>query len=233
MYLGLDPLHILISLPALLFALYAQWSVKATFEKFRRYDTLRGMTGAAAARLILDRAGLAEVRVEETQGFLSDHYDPSSRTLRLSPDVYRSDSISAVGVAAHEAGHALQHAARYLPLELRSLAVPAAGLGSWLAFPTILLGFLLQASGLVLLGIVAFTLIVIFQLITLPVEFDATRRAKAALADLGIVATREEADGVTRVLSAAAMTYVAATASAVSELLYFVLRYQMMTRDEG
>ncbi|HUU43588.1 MAG TPA: zinc metallopeptidase, partial [Planctomycetota bacterium] len=156
--------------------------------------------------------------------WLSDHYDPRSKTLRLSPEVHGGRSVASVGVAAHEAGHALQHAHGYAPMSLRSAFVPVATFGSWLAFPLIFIGFLFASLELMKWGIILFGAIVVFQLITLPVEFNASKRAKAALANSGIVVTEEEAHGVSAVLSAAALTYVAAAVAALAQLLYFLLR---------
>jgi len=167
------------------------------------------------------------VRIETAQGFLSDHYDPRSRVLRLSPDVYSTPSLAAVGVAAHEAGHALQHAAGYAPLSLRTALVPAASVGSQLAWPLLVFGFLLQATALVKLGVVFFAAAVVFQLVTLPVEFNASRRALAAVESVGILGP-DELPGARQVLTAAALTYVAAAVTSVMQLLYFLLRSGML-----
>ncbi len=219
-----DPLYIIIIAPALLLALYAQIKVKSAYNKWSRIGTSRGITGAQAARMILDRSGLSDVPVEVTQGWLSDHYDPKNRVLRLSPGVYQSPSIAAAGIAAHEAGHALQHQAGYLALKMRNAIVPTAQIGSWLAFPMIFIGIFLSLKGLALAGFILFMAIVLFQIITLPVELNASSRAKKVIADLGIIQGQEEAAGVSSVLSAAAMTYVAATVTALAQLLYFALR---------
>lgn len=164
------------------------------------------------------------MKIEEVEGWLSDHYDPSSRTLRLSPEVFRSRSITAVGIAAHEAGHALQHQHGYAWMSLRSAIVPLASAGSWLAVPLLILGGVLKSLALIKIGIVAFAGIVAFQFVTLPVEFNASSRARHALSTLGVIGRPEEFDGVQAVLGAAAMTYVAATVSALSQLFYFVLQ---------
>lgn len=182
------------------------------------------MTGAEAAKRILGEAGISDVRVEVTQGFLSDHYDPRAKVLRLSPEVHGGHSIASVGIAAHEVGHAIQHAHGYAPLSLRSAMVPMAGFGSWLAMPLIFIGFIIGSLGFIKLGIVLFSAIVFFQIVTLPVEFNASTRAKACLANSGIVVTEDEARGVRKVLNAAAMTYVAAAIAAVMQLLYFLIR---------
>jgi len=219
-----DPLYFILIGPAFLLALYAQIKVKAAFERWSRIRTNSGINGAEAARAILDANGLNDVEVEPYQGWLSDHYDPRKRVLRLSPAVYQQPSVAAAGVAAHEAGHALQHAAGYFPLKLRNAIVPTAQIGSWLAFPMIFIGFLLSLKALALAGFVLFSALVVFQIMTLPVELDASRRAKKVIADLGIIQTQEEAKGVSQVLSAAAMTYLAATITALAQLLYFALR---------
>ncbi|MCS6799988.1 MAG: zinc metallopeptidase [Myxococcota bacterium] len=219
----LDPLYFAMLAPAMLLSLWATFATKRRFAQFAEVPNARGMTGADAARAILDRAGLHHVRVEPHDGWLTDHYDPRDRTVRLSPDVYHGRSISALAVAAHETGHALQHAKRYWPLEVRTLAVPVASLGSNLGFILIAVGMLLSMAGLSLLGVILFSATVLFQLITLPVEFDASERAKKLLFDHGIIVPSEQA-GVAKVLSAAAMTYVAAAITSVLTLLYFLIR---------
>ncbi len=218
----LDPLYLILALPGLLLGLWAQMRVKGTFNRYAKVRTARNLTGAEIARHLLDSQGLHDVRVEETQGFLSDHYDPRTRVLRLSPDVYRAPSVAAAGVAAHEMGHALQHSAGYAPLQLRSAIVPVVQFGSSLAPILILIGFLLQFTALAWVGVILFGGAVVFSLVTLPVEFDASRRAKALLTQSGIV-THEEAGGVSAVLNAAGWTYVAAAIAAIGQLLYYVL----------
>jgi uncharacterized protein len=220
----LDPLYLIIIGPALLLALWAQVKVKLAFSQYSRVGTSTGLTGGQVARHILDANGLREVSVEVTRGYLSDHYDPRKKVLRLSPQVYQQPSIAAAGVAAHEAGHALQDQTGYFPLKFRNAIVPTAQVGSWLAFPMIFIGVLLAMKGLALAGFVLFLVIVLFQIVTLPVELNASRRAKKAVADLGIIRSDEEAQGVSKVLSAAAFTYVAATITALAQLLYFALR---------
>lgn len=214
-------MYILFALPALLLGLYAQYKVQRAFERFSRVRTWRGITGAQAARYILDAFGLYDVRVEEVGGFLTDHYDPTRRVLRLSPQVARTPSIAAVGVAAHEAGHALQHARGYWALQLRSAAVPSVQVGSWLGPIIFMLGLFVRSTGLAWLGVILFSLTVLFALITLPVEFDASARAKRLLVQQGLV-THEELAGVNEVLNAAALTYVAAALQAISTLLYYI-----------
>src|SRR5689334_1860646 len=218
-----DPLYLLLAAPGLLLSLWATFRVKSTFAEYSRVPSSRGYSGAEAARELIRRRGVAGVTVEETPGFLSDHYDPSERVLRLSPDVYHGRSLAALGVAAHEAGHAIQHANDYSPLKFRSLVVKPAMIGSNLANLMFLLSFVLHSTGLALIGVVLFSFFVLFTLVTLPVEFDASRRAVVALQELGMV-TPQEADGAGAVLRAAAMTYVAAAITAVLQLVYFLIR---------
>lgn len=230
-----DPMYLVFVGPALIIALWAQAKVKSAFARFSHVGNSAGLSGAEAAASMLRGLGLevvasaAEARriknavaIERAGGFLTDHYDPRARVLRLSPDVYAGRSLAAVGVACHEAGHALQHAQGYAPLELRNLMVPVASFGSWVAVPLIFLGALLHIAGLIWVGIIGFSAIVLFQLVTLPVEFDASRRAKAALAEMGIIRGRQEEGGVAAVLDAAALTYVAAAISSIMTLLYYV-----------
>lgn len=225
-----DPLYLILALPGLLLGLWAQFRVKSTFNKYSKIRTTRNASGAEIARYLLDSQGLQDVQIEEVQGFLSDHYDPRTRVLRLSPDVYRTPSVAAAGVAAHEMGHALQHAVGYGPLRLRSAIVPAVQFGSSLAPILFIIGFLLNFTSLAWLGVVLFASAVVFSLITLPVEFNASKRAKALLNDSGILSA-QEAQGVDKVLDAAALTYVAAAIAAVGQLLYYVLLLTGGRRD--
>ena len=218
-----DPLYIIISLPALALGLWAQMKVKSAFNKYSRVPAGRGTSGAQVARRILDANGLGHVNVEETRGFLSDHYDPRSRTLRLSPQVYQSNSVAAVGVAAHEAGHALQHSTNYAPLTLRSAIVPGVQIGSWLGPIIFIIGmFLGPGLGFMvsLLGLILFAAVAVFTLVTLPVEFNASTRAKEVIVAQGFVG-QQELQGVNAVLNAAALTYVAAAIQAITTLLYY------------
>lgn len=224
LFYALDPLYWIIIGPAMLLALLAQALVKGAYAKYSKRPLVKNYSGAQAAAYILQSNGLSDVKIEMTRGWLSDHYDPRSRTLRLSPGVFQGRSVSAAGIAAHEAGHAMQHASKYAPMALRHAIVPLAGLGSWLAWPMIFIGFLFNSLNLVQAGIILFGALVVFQLITLPVEFNASSRAKRALVQSGILTTAEEEKGVRSVLNAAAMTYVAATAVAILQLLYFLLR---------
>jgi Zn-dependent membrane protease YugP len=218
-----DPVYYLMVGPALVLSIIAQIKVQSTFARYSQIGTAGGMSGAEAALRILNSFGLGHVRVEEVGGFLSDHYDPTKRVLRLSPKVYQGRSIASIGVAAHEAGHALQHAQGYFPMQIRSALVPVTQIGTWLAWPLLLIGFLMSSLALVKVGIVFFSAAVLFQIVTLPVEFDASRRAVAILGQHGIL-TRTELQGTRSVLSAAALTYVAAAAAAVLQLLYFLMR---------
>lgn len=216
-----DPMYFVIVGPALILSIVASIWVKSAFNKFARYGIQSGLTGAEVAQQIVRNAGL-NVRVERVTGFLSDHYDPRGKVLRLSPKVHDGRSISSIGVAAHEAGHALQHARNYLPLQWRTAIVPVAQIGSQLAWPLLIIGMIFSFGSLVQLGMIFFGAAVVFQLVTLPVEFDASRRAVAVLHGQGFV-NQVELAGVKKVLTAAAMTYVAAAATALLQLLYFFL----------
>ncbi|MER3437575.1 MAG: zinc metallopeptidase [Chloroflexota bacterium] len=220
-----DPMYILFLAPGMLFMLWAQRRVHGQFSRYRQVHNLAGLTGAQAARRILDLHGLSDVTIERVPGHLTDHYDPRTRVIRLSPEVHDMASIAAVGVAAHEAGHAIQHAQAYAPLKVRTAIVPVVNVGSSLGFFVLLLGLMIGSLPLGWLGVALFALATVFALLTLPVEFDATRRAKLALAQAGIVpagAASEDAAGVERVLGAAAWTYIAGFATSLLTLLYYV-----------
>lgn len=220
-----NPLWLLMALPPLVLGLWAQSRVRSAFNKYSRVRTGRGITGAQAARSLLDANGLQHVAVERVDGVLSDHYDPRSKTLRLSTKVFAEPSIAAVGVAAHETGHALQDRDSYGPLKVRSAIVPAVQIGSGLGPILFFIGFVMQSTlgdSLAWVGIILFGLAAVFALVTLPVELDASKRAKVQLVTSGIVTT-EEVKGVDRVLDAAALTYVAAAVQAVMQLLYYVM----------
>jgi uncharacterized protein len=226
-------LYILISLPALLLGLWAQAKVRSAFQKYSRVRVSTGLSGAQVARRILDGAQLYDVKIEPVRGFMSDHYDPRSRTLRLSPDVYRGNSVAAAGVAAHEAGHALQDAKGYWPLQLRSTMVPTVQIGSWLGPIIFIIGLLMRAAigtTLAYVGLGLFALVALFALVTLPVELNASRRAKRLLVSEGIVFD-QELKGVASVLDAAALTYVAAAVQAVSTLFYYGFLLSGSRRD--
>ena len=218
----LDPLYFVLLAPAIALSLWATIKVKSTFHRYNRVPAATRVSGAEAAKLLLNRNGL-NVPVEQNPGELSDHYDPRTKRLRLSPQVYQGRSLASIGVAAHEVGHALQHAANYQPLLLRQAIAPMAGFGSNASWILIFLGFILGSLGLVKLGIVLFTLVVAFQVITLPVEFNASARAKQMVLDYGLV-SETETSGVSKVLNAAAMTYVAAVITSLLTLLYYLLR---------
>jgi uncharacterized protein len=229
-----DPLYLLFALPGLALSLWAQFKVKSTFQKYSQVPARSGLTGAQAAAELIRQRGVTGVRIEPTHGFLSDHYDPFQRVLRLSEDVYAGRSLAALGIAAHEAGHAIQHANAYGPLKFRSLLVKPASIGSNLGVMLASVGLLLQASSLTLLGIILFSAAVLFTLVTLPVEFDASRRAVVALEELRIV-TPAEVTGAESVLKAAALTYVAAAITAILQLLYFLMRAGLLggRREQG
>ncbi len=227
----IDPLYIIMIVPAFLLSIFAQIKVKRAYGRFSKVQSARGVSGAQAADMILRAEGIADVAIEQTRGFLSDHYDPRSKVLRLSPDVFGGRSLASVGVAAHEAGHAIQHARGYAPLRLRSALVPVSTLGSNLAWPLLIIGFIFMSRTMISAGILFFSLAVLFQLVTLPVEFNASSRALEALPASGILTTTEVA-GARAVLSAAALTYVAAAAAAILQLLYFLLRAGFLGGDD-
>jgi Zn-dependent membrane protease YugP len=218
-----DPMYLVFVGPAMLLALWAQLRVQSAYAEASRIPSRRGLSGAQAAGAVLDDARVPGVRIEPVEGFLSDHYVPGEKVLRLSPPVYAGRSLAAVGIAAHESGHAIQDARRYPLLVLRNALVPVASFGSSLSWIIILVGFALASMAWIKIGILAFSATVVFQLVNLPVEYDASRRARLALVDGGII-DREEDVVVKRVLDAAALTYVAATLSSVLTLLYFLFR---------
>lgn len=220
-YYGIDYSYIVFVLPALIFALWAQFNVKTTFAKYSRVSSDKGMTGYDAARLILDRNGLGYVRIEQVAGDLTDHYDPKANVIRLSQSVYGAQTAAAVGVAAHEAGHAVQYAQNYFPVKVRSAIIPVTNLASTAAFPIFLLGIVFSFSTLAYIGVILFGASVVFQLVTLPVEFNASSRAVKALADSGM--SEDGVKAARKVLTAAALTYVAALASAIGNFLRLLL----------
>lgn len=218
-------LYILISLPALLFGLWAQMKVRSAYNKYSKIRSYTGLTGAEVARRMLDRNNLGQIQIKETGGTLSDYYDPRTKTLNLSSGVYRSNSIASAGVAAHECGHALQDAEAYGPLKIRAAMVPTVQIGSWLG-PIIFFIGLIMASGagttIAWVGLGLFAATALFAIVTLPVELDASRRAKGWLANSGVV-YQNEMEGVNKVLDAAALTYVAGAIQALSTLTYYAL----------
>ncbi len=227
-----DPIYLLFAAPGLLLSLWASYRVRSAFDHYSKVGTIRGMSGAEAARHLLDDAGLTDVEIVETDGYLSDHYDPVSRHLALSHDVFHGRSVASVGVATHEAGHALQHAHGYVPLGLRSALVPAAGIGSTIGYIVMGVGLFLHPL-VVVLGAAIFSMVLLFQIVTLPVEFDASSRAKRLVVEAGIIQP-EERLGIDRVLDAAALTYVAAAISSLSVLLYYLFRAGLLngSRDD-
>jgi Zn-dependent membrane protease YugP len=218
-----DPLYLLFILPGLALSMWASFRVKSTFNKYSRVRSARGLTGAEAAAELLRGAGITDVRIVRSQGMLSDHYNPITKTLALSEPVYDSPSVAAIGVATHEAGHAIQHARNYAPLWVRSMLVPTANIGSSIGYFVMLAGLFLASTNMVLLGAILFSAVLLFQVVTLPVEFNASSRAKALVVRHGIISTQER-EGVDKVLNAAALTYVAAAVSTLLTLLYFLVR---------
>ena len=228
-YYGFDWTYLVLVLPCMIFSLIASSRVNATFKKYSQQYSQRRLTGAEAARRVLAHNGISGVRIERVAGNLTDHYDPTTNVIRLSDSVYSSTSTAAIGVAAHEAGHAVQYAVNYAPIKLRAAIIPLTNFGSRLALPLILAGILLTFLGsfstlLINLGIAAFALSFVFQLITLPVEFNASRRAIRAIEDAQLL-TAEEQKGAQKTLKAAAMTYVAAMALSLAQLLRLIMLY--------
>ena len=231
-YYGIDPTYILVLIGAVI-CMIASARVKSTYNKYSKYRSASGMTGAEAAQRILNTAGIYDVTIQHVSGNLTDHYNPSNKTLNLSDSVYGSTSVAAVGVAAHECGHAIQHQKNNVPLTLRATIVPVANLGSTLAWPLILIGLLFSRNTGALfidLGIICFSFAVIFQLVTLPVEFNASRRALRILGEQGIL-SESELPYTRKVLQAAALTYVASAASAILQLLRLILLFGGRDRD--
>ena len=217
-----DPMYLVFLAPGLLLSLWASYRVRSAFGKYSQVGTANGYSGAEAAELLLQRAGISDVRVVPAHGFLSDHYNPTTKDLALSDQVYAGRSVAAIGVAAHETGHALQHATKYAPLGLRSALVPTAGIGSQLGYMVMLIGLFIHPY-VVLAGIALFSAVLLFQIVTLPVEFDATARAKAMVVEAGIIHP-EERQGMDAVLNAAALTYVAAVVTTLLTIVYFLFR---------
>ena len=234
-YYGFDMTYLTILLPCLLISLIASFSVNSTFKKYQKQISSRRITGAEAARRVLSANGVTGVQIQRVSGNLTDHYDPRMNVIRLSDSVYDSPSTAAIGVACHEAGHAVQYAHRYFPIRVRAAIIPITNIGSRLAMPLILLGIILSAMGnfstvLVDIGIVCFALSLVFQLVTLPVEFNASRRAIRAIEETEIL-TQEERRGAKKTLTAAAMTYVAATLVAFAQLLRLIMLFGGRRRD--
>ncbi len=225
-----DIYYFILIIPALIFGLWAQAQVNGSFSKYSRVSTMRGMTGAEAAQYILEQNGIYDVTVQHIRGNLTDNFNPKNKTLNLSDSVYASTSVAALGVAAHEAGHAVQHAVGYFPIKVREAVIPVTQIGSWLYLPIILVGIFLSSQNLINLGIVLFSFLAIFQLVTLPVEFNASNRAIATLENSNIL-YGDEIKGAKKVLRAAALTYVAALVSSLAQLLRLVLIFGGRRRD--
>jgi len=228
-YYGFDWTYLVFVLPCVILSLWASSNVNSTFRRYSQQHSSRYITGAQAAQRVLSANGVSGVRIERVSGHLSDHYDPRTNVIRLSDSVYDSTSVASIGVACHEAGHAVQYAQQYAPIKLRAAIIPITNFGSKLAMPLILIGILLSAFAemsytLVYIGIACFGLSLVFQLVTLPVEFNASRRAMQAIAN-GNILTEEEQRGARKTLTAAAMTYVAATATALAQLLRLILLF--------
>ena len=235
-YFGIDWTYLVLVLPCVLLSLWASANVNSTFKRYANQHSYRHITGADAAQRVLSAHGIRDVRIERVSGNLTDHYDPRSNVIRLSDSVYSSTSTAAIGVACHEAGHAVQYAQAYAPIKLRAAIIPITNIGSKLAMPLILLGLLFNIFGsysytLVYLGIACFGLSLVFQLVTLPVEFNASRRAMQAIESANIL-TDEEQKGARKTLTAAAMTYVAATALALVQLLRLIMLFGGRRRND-
>lgn len=218
-----DPVYLMFMLPGLALSIWASYRTKSAFKKYSKVRSMMGHTGAQAAKAMLDRAGIYDVKITRSHGLLSDHYNPVTKSLALSEQVYDSPSIAAIGVATHEAGHAIQHAKSYGPLWLRSTLVPTASIGSSIGYFVMLIGLFMASQNMVLIGAVLFSMVLLFQIVTLPVEFDASNRAKKLVVEYGIISPTER-EGVDRVLNAAALTYVAAAVSTLLTLVYFLMR---------
>jgi len=213
--------YLILILPALILSIYAQFKVKSTFSKYSAVRSLKGITGREAAYGLLRNNGINDVAIEAIRGSLTDHYDPSAHVLRLSETVYGNDSIAAIGVAAHEVGHAIQHQQGYKPMEIRQKIVPVTNFASTASFPILLIGMVIASTDLIMIGILLFSAVVLFHLVTLPVEFNASNRAVVQLHQYGLIST-EEVPLVKKVLGAAALTYLAAALSAIANLLYYL-----------
>ncbi len=227
LFYGIDMYYIILLMPCILLATLASIKVNSTFKKYSKQRSSRNISGAEAAQRVLNAHGVTNVRIERVSGKLTDHYDPKANVIRLSDEVYDSSSTAAIGVASHEAGHAVQYAKRYVPIKVRAAMVPVVNLGSHLSMPLILVGFLLASFGhsasiLIEIGILCFSLSLLFQIVTLPVEFNASRRALRTISEANIL-TDEERKGARKTLTAAAMTYVAAALVSAAQLLRLVL----------
>jgi Zn-dependent membrane protease YugP len=229
---SIDPLYFVFLAPGILLGIFAQWRVASAYRRGSQIPTHGGISGSEAASAILHESQVHAVNIEEVPGQLTDHYSPAEKTLRLSPDVYEGRSMAAVGIAAHESGHAIQDARGYQPLVYRNAIVPLANFGSVAGILILVVGFVLSLSAIVYLGIAVFSLTVLFQLVNLPVEFDASRRARQQLVASGIISPEEEPE-VAKVLNAAALTYVAATLTAILTLFYYLFRAGAFSRSSN
>jgi len=225
-----DYYYFLLVIPAMLLAMWAQYKVKSTYKKYSNVSNIRGITGAYAAQAVLTHYGITDVRIERCAGNLTDHFDPKSKVIRLSDGVYNSSSVAAVGIACHEAGHAAQHAESYLPIKVRNTLVPVCNIGSTLGIPLALIGYFMGFEPLIYFGLILYGLIFLFHVVTLPVEFNASRRALKVIEDTGLL-YNDENDSAKKVLKAAAMTYVASMIVALANLLRIVLRFTRNRRN--
>lgn len=229
MYYYFDPTYVLVIIGALI-CMAASANVSHTYNRYRNVRTMRGVMAQEVAAQMLQEAGIYDVRIERVSGNLTDHYDPRNKVLRLSDSVYGSSSVAAVGVAAHECGHAIQHQTGYVPIKVRNAIVPVVNLGSWLSWPVMVAGLIMGSFGLLKLGILLFAFTLVFQIVTLPVEFNASRRALHILGERGIL-YREELSGARKVLTAAALTYVTAVISTLLQLLRLILLFGRRSDD--
>lgn len=220
----IDYYYIILVIPAMLISVWAQFKVKSTYKKYSGVQNAKNITGAYAAQAVLTHYGITDVRVERVAGTLSDHYDPKSKVIRLSDGVYSSNSIAAIGIACHEAGHAAQHAQNYVPIKVRNSLIPLCNIGSTLGVPLALFGYILGFEPLISIGLLLYAAITVFQLVTLPVEFNASRRALKVIDETNLLYD-DENSGAKKVLSAAAMTYVAAMLVSLANLLRLILRF--------
>ncbi|MBQ6863500.1 MAG: zinc metallopeptidase [Clostridia bacterium] len=226
----MDPYYLFLVIPAFILSIIAQIAVKSTYRKMSKVMNSRGLTGAAAAAAVLRYYGIADVRIEQVNGTLSDHYDPRKKVIRLSDGVYGNASIAAVGIACHEAGHAAQHAQNYSPIAIRNAILPVCKIGSYAGIPLALVGYYLSFEPLILIGLALYSAIAIFQLVTLPVEFNASTRALAVIDEVGLLGD-EERSKASKVLTAAAMTYVASLAVTLANLVRFVALFSGKRRN--
>ncbi len=231
-YYGIDIYYILLVVPALILSVVAQIRVKSVYKKMSQKLNSTGLTGEMAARAVLLHYGIRDVSIERVNGKLSDHFDPRSKVIRLSDGVFQSCTVAAVGIAAHEAGHAAQHAQGYVPIKIRNAIVPVCNVASWVGIPLALIGYYMSMEPLIYVGLALYSLIMIFQLVTLPVELNASRRALAVIEQEGLLPSQEEMAGAKKVLTAAAMTYVAALATSLANLLRLVLIFTSRGRRD-